>query len=131
MTHQTLVEQFRRAIREAEGRYFAGTEKLEAVRQGGHAQPFDDITESWMRRGLMSLYQEDGLPLVVERIEHDLDPIVRVQRRIADHLRADHTIGLGVVGVYAYIEAVFVAKQRHVRALGRRPPRIAARYPCH
>jgi hypothetical protein len=49
---------------QAELHYFSGLEKLRAVRAGGAAQDFDDVTESWMRRGLMSLYQEDGLPLL-------------------------------------------------------------------
>lgn len=48
----------------AEAHYFGALDKLKAVRDAGAAQEFDDITESWVRRGLMSLYQEDGLPLL-------------------------------------------------------------------
>jgi hypothetical protein len=48
----------------AELHYYRAVEKLAAVRQAGSTQEFDDITESWTRRGLMSLYQEDGLPLL-------------------------------------------------------------------
>jgi len=48
----------------AEGHYFQALDKMAALRAAGAAQPFDDITESWVRRGLLNLYQEDGLPLV-------------------------------------------------------------------
>jgi hypothetical protein len=49
-------------LEQAEQHYFTGLEKLRVLR--GDRQDFDDVTESWMRRGLMSLYQEDGLPLL-------------------------------------------------------------------
>ena len=51
-------------LESAEVHYFEALDKLKAVRAGGQAQPFDDITQSWVQRGLMSLYQEDGLPLL-------------------------------------------------------------------
>jgi hypothetical protein len=49
---------------EAELHHFRAVEKMEKVRAEGAEQQFDDITESWVRRGLMNLYQEDGLPLL-------------------------------------------------------------------
>jgi hypothetical protein len=51
-------------LESAEVHYFDALDKLEQVRAQGQAQPFDDITRSWVQRGLMSLYQEDGLPLL-------------------------------------------------------------------
>jgi len=48
----------------AELHHYGAIEKLAAVRRAGDAQDFDAVTESWVRRGLMSLYQEDGLPLL-------------------------------------------------------------------
>jgi hypothetical protein len=44
--------------------HFRALEKMEQVRARGQAQEYDDVTESWVRRGLMNLYQEDGLPLL-------------------------------------------------------------------
>ena len=49
---------------EAELHHFRALDKMQAVRAQGAEQQFDDITESWVRRGLMNLYQEDGLPLL-------------------------------------------------------------------
>lgn len=49
---------------EAELHHYRALEKMEQVRAAGAGQQFDDITESWVRRGLMNLYQEDGLPLL-------------------------------------------------------------------
>jgi hypothetical protein len=49
---------------EAELHHFRALDKMKGVREQGAAQEFDDITESWVRRGLMNLYQEDGLPLL-------------------------------------------------------------------
>jgi hypothetical protein len=49
---------------QAELHHFRALEKMERVRTQGEAQDFDDVTESWVRRGLMNLYQEDGLPLL-------------------------------------------------------------------
>jgi hypothetical protein len=48
----------------AEAHYFAALDKLARLRARGQAQDFDDITESWVKRGLLTLYQEDGLPLL-------------------------------------------------------------------
>jgi hypothetical protein len=48
----------------AEVHYFEALDKMRAVRAAGGTQPFDEITESWVRRGLINLYQEDGLPLL-------------------------------------------------------------------
>jgi hypothetical protein len=48
----------------AEARYFGALDKLSAVTQTGAAQEFDAVTRSWVQRGLLSLYQEDGLPLL-------------------------------------------------------------------
>jgi hypothetical protein len=52
---------------EAELHHHRGLEKLRAVRAAGTAQDFDDVTESWLRRGLMNVYQEDGLPLLAAK----------------------------------------------------------------
>jgi hypothetical protein len=49
---------------QAEEHHFQALQKLERVRAQGQAQQWDDVTESWVRRGLMNLYQEDGLPLL-------------------------------------------------------------------
>ena len=49
---------------QAEQHHFQALEKMERVRAQGQAQEWDDVTESWVRRGLMNLYQEDGLPLL-------------------------------------------------------------------
>jgi hypothetical protein len=49
---------------QAEQHHFQALEKMERVRARGQAQEWDDVTESWVRRGLMNLYQEDGLPLL-------------------------------------------------------------------
>jgi hypothetical protein len=51
-------------LESAERHYFGALDKLKEVRAQGAAQEFDDITQSWVQRGLMSLYQEDGLPLL-------------------------------------------------------------------
>jgi hypothetical protein len=51
-------------LEQAELHYFSALDKMRAVRAANAAADFDDITESWVRRGLMSLYQEDGLPLL-------------------------------------------------------------------
>jgi len=48
----------------AEQHYFQALEKLRLLEQGGAAQDFDRITASWTRRGLLTLYQEDGVPLL-------------------------------------------------------------------
>jgi hypothetical protein len=50
-------------LESAEPHYLAALAKLQAVRAAGQAQEFDDITDSWVRRGLLNLYQEDGFPL--------------------------------------------------------------------
>ena len=62
--------------------------------------------------------------LIAKRIEQDLDPIVGVQRSVTHHLRANHTIGFGIVGVDANVQVVGVAEQHPLRALCGRPPRI-------
>jgi hypothetical protein len=49
---------------EAELHHHRALEKMRQVQAAGLAQDFDEITESWVRRGLMTLYQEDGLPLL-------------------------------------------------------------------
>ena len=49
---------------QSEQHHFQALQKLERVRTQGQAQEWDDVTESWVRRGLMNLYQEDGLPLL-------------------------------------------------------------------
>jgi hypothetical protein len=51
-------------LESAELPYFEALDKLKQVQADGQGQPFDEITGSWVRRGLMSLYQEDGLPLL-------------------------------------------------------------------
>jgi hypothetical protein len=51
-------------IDDAEVHYYGALDKMRAVRAAREAQDFDDATDSWVRRGLMSLYQEDGLPLL-------------------------------------------------------------------
>jgi hypothetical protein len=49
---------------EAEIHHHAAMDKLRELRARNAALEFDDVTESWVRRGLMNLYQEDGLPLL-------------------------------------------------------------------
>ena len=49
---------------EAELHHHLGLDKLRAVRAAGTALDFDDITQSWLQRGLLNVYQEDGLPLL-------------------------------------------------------------------
>jgi hypothetical protein len=49
---------------EAEAHYHQGLDKMRAVRAAGATLEFDDITQSWLQRGLLNLYQEDGLPLL-------------------------------------------------------------------
>jgi hypothetical protein len=49
---------------QSEQHHFQALEKMARVRARGQAQEWDDVTESWVRRGLMNLYQEDGLPLL-------------------------------------------------------------------
>jgi hypothetical protein len=49
---------------QAELHHHRALDKLRALRAAGQAQAYDEITESWVRRGLMTLYQEDGLPLL-------------------------------------------------------------------
>jgi hypothetical protein len=51
-------------LESAEPHYLAALEKLQALRARGATQDFDEITLSWVRRGLLDLYQEDGLPLL-------------------------------------------------------------------
>ncbi len=48
----------------AERHHHAGLDKMRAVKAAGTTQEFDAITESWLQRGLINLYQEDGLPLL-------------------------------------------------------------------
>jgi hypothetical protein len=51
-------------VEEAELHHYTALDKIRAVREQNAALDFDDVTESWVRRGLMNLYQEDGLPLL-------------------------------------------------------------------
>ncbi len=51
-------------VEEAELHHHAALDKLRALRAQNAALDFDDVTEAWVRRGLMNLYQEDGLPLL-------------------------------------------------------------------
>ena len=55
--HHAMVE-------EAELHHHAALDKLRTLREQNAALDFDDTTEAWVRRGLMNLYQEDGLPLL-------------------------------------------------------------------
>lgn len=48
-------------LESAEVHYFDALDKLREARE---VQPFDEITGSWVRRGLLNLYQEDGLPIL-------------------------------------------------------------------
>lgn len=43
--------------------YQRGLEKVARLRERGEDKDFDAITEDWLQRGLVNLYQEDGLPL--------------------------------------------------------------------
>jgi hypothetical protein len=52
---------------QAEEHYDQVMAKLEQVHQAGAEQSFDPITRDWSDRGLMTLYQEDGLPLLGRR----------------------------------------------------------------
>jgi hypothetical protein len=54
-------------LESAEPHYFQALDELRAVRAAGAAQEFDDVTGSWVRRGLLNLYQEDGLPLLTAK----------------------------------------------------------------
>src|SRR4029450_13987686 len=51
-------------LEQAEVHYYAALDKLKAARAAGAGQPCDDVTESWVKRGLIDLYQQDGLPLL-------------------------------------------------------------------
>jgi hypothetical protein len=51
-------------VEEAELHHHLALDKLRTLRQQDAALDFDDTTEAWVRRGLMNLYQEDGLPLL-------------------------------------------------------------------
>jgi hypothetical protein len=52
---------------QAETHYFRALEKLDQVQRGGRSLDFDQATDSWAQRGLISLYQEDGLPVLSAR----------------------------------------------------------------
>jgi hypothetical protein len=52
---------------QAEDHYDQVLAKLEKVYQQGNDQAFDVVTRDWSDRGLMTLYQEDGLPLLANR----------------------------------------------------------------
>jgi hypothetical protein len=51
-------------VEEAELHHHRALDKLREIREQKAALEFDDITEAWVRRGLLNLYQEDGLPLL-------------------------------------------------------------------
>jgi hypothetical protein len=51
-------------LEQAEVHYDESLEKLKAVRAAGGEQPFDAVTKDWTDRGLLALYQDDGLPLL-------------------------------------------------------------------
>jgi hypothetical protein len=50
-------------LEQAERRYDEVFTKLEELQHQGAAQDFDRVTRDWAARGMMTLYQEDGLPL--------------------------------------------------------------------
>jgi hypothetical protein len=47
----------------AEPHYFRGLDKLRALSPQDR-RDFDEITQSWLQRGLINLYQDDGFPLL-------------------------------------------------------------------
>lgn len=51
-------------LERAEVHYDRALQKLAAVRAAGATRDFDAITEDWIQRGMLTLYQEDGLPLL-------------------------------------------------------------------
>jgi hypothetical protein len=51
-------------LEQAEQHYDEVLAKLRAVHARGAEQDFDVVTRDWADRGLMTLYQEDGLPLL-------------------------------------------------------------------
>jgi hypothetical protein len=51
-------------VEQAERHYYRALNKLEARRKSGTPPPFDEITDEWVQKGLLSLYQMDGQPLL-------------------------------------------------------------------
>jgi hypothetical protein len=49
---------------QAELHLHRGLDKMRALRAAGATLDFDDITQSWLQRNLLNVYQEDGLPLL-------------------------------------------------------------------
>jgi hypothetical protein len=51
-------------LEQAETHYDQSLAKLAAVRAAGGEQAFDAVTKDWTERGMLTLYQDDGLPLL-------------------------------------------------------------------
>jgi hypothetical protein len=60
-------------LEQAEVHYDRVMSKLAAVHAAGADQTFDAVTRDWAERGMMTLYQEDGLPLLPWRA-HPYEP---------------------------------------------------------
>jgi hypothetical protein len=54
-------------LEQAEVHYERSLEKLRALEEKGESAPFDPVTKEWTERGLLLLYQSDGLPVVYGR----------------------------------------------------------------
>jgi hypothetical protein len=48
----------------AERHYYAALDKLEQLKQKRQWHPWHDVVEEWVRKRLLVLYQEDGMPLL-------------------------------------------------------------------
>ena len=49
---------------QAETHYFQSVQKMETRKSAGPVQDYDGVTQDWTRRGLVALYQDDGVPLL-------------------------------------------------------------------
>ena len=61
----------------------------------------------------------EGVALIAEGVEQQLDAVVGAQGGVAGHLRREDPVRLGVMAHHPDVEVVRVAKQRDLRALAR------------
>jgi hypothetical protein len=78
-------------LEQAEEHYDEVFDKLRAVRARGAEQDFDTVTHDWADRGMMSLYQEDGLPLLPWRASpYEPGEVRRPSLALTSMVRASH-----------------------------------------
>ena len=71
--------------------------------------------------------EQVGVPVIAERVEHDVDRVVAPERLVALHLLVDDAVRLGVVGAEADVERGRRCRRRGLRSAARRACRCPAR----